>query len=181
MGRKRKDPARADEHTFSELKDKIDQTLKMNEPHTGKRKSKDDLAAKQGPRKKQQCQKPGSSTLRTENLKQNWTPNHTKAQPAFDDALLEEIRALSGDEADLDLVMGVSSDSENEYGDSPASLSQDMRNELARFANQLGLSQVDVRDASSDVEDDDGIPGAEPANLAKDLGSGPSKKGATVR
>ena len=103
--------------------------------------------------------------------------SHKKGQPASEDALLDEIRALGGDEDDLDLVMGVSSESENEYSDSPAPISKDMRHELAQFATQLGFSRPDVRDdAPSDVEDV--VSNAEDSDSHNDPDPPPSKKGA---
>lgn len=180
MGQKRKGSARTDEPSFSDLKDKIDQALKQKEPHAAKRKSEDDSAAKQGPRKKQQRHKPGPNPPRTEKSKENGAQNHAEAPPASGNALLDEIRALGGDENDLDLVMGVASDSENEYDDSSAPLSKDMRSELAQFASQLGFSQMEREDPPSDVEDasdsDAGDSGAETTDPAP----APSKKGATV-
>ena len=156
MGPKRKDSARADEPSFAHLRDKIDQALKKSEPQAAKRKSEDDGAAKQGPRKKQQRHKPAANSPRTEKHKEkpkeNGARKPAKTQPA-DDSLLEEIRALGGDEADLDLVMGVSSDSENEYNDSTAPLSQDVRHEIAQFANQLGFSPAGGPDAESVEEE----------------------------
>lgn len=185
MGRKRKNSAPAGEHSFPDLRDKIDQALKHKEPNTTKRKSEDDSAAKQGPRKKQQRQKPGPNSPHAERPKENGAQNHKKAPPASENALLDEIRALGGDEKDLDLVMGVPSDSENEYDDSSATVSQNMRQELAQFANQLGFSQTDVQDASSDVEDAAGSDGdvsdAESADSPSDPAPVPSKKGVTVR
>lgn len=92
---------------------------------------------------------------------------------------------MGGDEKDLDLVMGVDSDSENEYGDSSGPVSQNMRQELAQFANQLGFSQADIKDAASDEEDVSGSDSeaseAESAGSSNDPAPVPSKKGATVR
>lgn len=154
MAPKRKDSARTDEPSFAHLRDKIDQALKKSEPQAAKRKSEDDGAVKQGPRKKQQRDKPAANTPRTERPKENGTRKQAEAQLGADESsLLEEIRALGGDEADLDLVMGVSSDSENEYNDSSVTLSQDVRHEIAQFANQLGFSQAEVRDVESDGEE----------------------------
>lgn len=188
MGRKRKNSAPGGEHSFSELRDKIDQALKQKEPNPAKRKSEDDSAAKQGPRKKQQRQKPGPNPPHTERPKENGAQDRKKTAPVSENALLEEIRALGGDEQDLDLVMGVSSDSENEYGDSSAPLSQNMRQELAQFANQLGFSQTVMEDAVSDAEDAEGagdsegeMSEAESVDSSNDPAPVPSKKGATVR
>lgn len=179
MSLKRKDLARAGEPSFAHLRDKIDQALKTSEPQTAKRKSEDDGATKLGPRKKQQRHKPAANSPRTEKpkvkSKENGPRKQAKAQPAADDSLLAEIRALGGDEADLDLVMGVPSDSENEYNDSTAPLSQDVRHEIAQFANQLGFSQADVRDAESDEEeqsefdggDNEGAESVEPAQIER--------------
>lgn len=185
MGRKRKNSAPDGEHSFSELRDKIDQALKQQEPNTAKRKSEDDSAARQGPRKKQQRQKPGPNSPHAERPKENGAQDKKQAPSASENALLDEIRALGGDEQDLDLVMGVSSDSENEYGNSSAPVSQSIRQELAQFANQLGFSQTDIGDAPSDVEDAPGSDGdmteAESADSSNDPAPVPSKKDATVR
>lgn len=187
MGRKRKNLAPVGEQSFSELKDKIDHALKQKEPSPAKRKSEDDFAAKQGPRKKKPRQKPAPNSPLAERQKENGARDDAKTPPASQNALLDEIRALGGDEGDLDLVMGVPSDSENEYGESSAPVSQNMRQELAQFATQLGFSQSDIRDVPPDVEEGDasdsdgGIREAESADYLDGPASGSSEKGATVR
>ncbi|MBE3041064.1 hypothetical protein IMZ48_00440, partial [Candidatus Bathyarchaeota archaeon] len=67
------------------------------------------------------------------------------------------------------------SDSENEYDDSSAPLSQKMRSELAKFADQLGFSKVEVQDEPEDVEDASDADAESKAPAPADV-----KKGATV-
>ncbi|KAK4182255.1 putative ribosome biogenesis protein [Podospora australis] len=80
-------------------------------------------------------------------------------------ALLEEIIALGGDEADLELVANL--DSDNEDGDAPkpkseTSMNEDiLRNELAQFASSLGFQKIhtefeDPNTDESDEEDEEG-------------------------
>ncbi|OLN94256.1 Ribosome biogenesis protein MAK21 [Colletotrichum chlorophyti] len=58
------------------------------------------------------------------------------------DALLEEIRALGGDEDDLNLIGDVDSDQEDHLeANSNIAVDGKLRNELAAFAAQLGLQQ----------------------------------------
>src|SRR5690606_26797486 len=109
MAPKRKDSARTDEPSFAHLRDKIDQARKESDPQATERQSEDDGAAKQGRRKKPQRHKPAANPPRTERPKENGTRKQAEAQLGADEfSLLEEIRARGGDEADLDLVMGVS-------------------------------------------------------------------------
>lgn len=73
--------------------------------------------------------------------------------------MLEEIKALGGDEADLDLVAGIDSDAEEGQAAKPAKTSSDMdnsfKNELAKFAAGLGFDNVRDEDGATDDEADE--------------------------
>lgn len=76
--------------------------------------------------------------------------------------MLEEIKALGGDEADLDLVAGIDSDAEEGQDAKPTkSASTDMdnifKNDLAKFAAGLGFENVRDEDGATDDEDDQAV------------------------
>ncbi|KAL0939426.1 ccaat-box-binding transcription factor [Colletotrichum truncatum] len=90
------------------------------------------------------------------------------------DALLEEIRALGGDEEDLVLIGDIDSDQEEANGgqDSNATVDGKLQSELAAFAAQLGLQQYhDQASIDGDEQHDlkDGGDEAEGADLDEDL------------
>ncbi|EFX05867.1 ccaat-box-binding transcription factor [Grosmannia clavigera kw1407] len=74
--------------------------------------------------------------------------------------MLEEIKALGGDEGDLELVDGIDSDAEDGAGggkaaDAVLSLDDSFKNELASFAASLGFDQAredDLDDAAAEEE-----------------------------
>ena len=74
-------------------------------------------------------------------------------------ALLKEISALGGSEADLALVAGLDSDTEHAESSKSTSKGKDMpANELRDFVKALGFDQLQRQDAESDAgesEDDD--------------------------
>ncbi|KAH8883958.1 CBF-domain-containing protein [Thozetella sp. PMI_491] len=70
--------------------------------------------------------------------------------------LLEEIRALGGNEEDLELVTGIDSDAEEGAPkEKPAETTVDnsFKNELAKFASSLGFENLPEDDAETDEED----------------------------
>ncbi|KAI1744053.1 CBF-domain-containing protein [Xylaria scruposa] len=82
-----------------------------------------------------------------------------KTQPGNENVLLDEIKALGGDEDDFKLVGDIDSDDEavnNQTGSRDAD--KLLRAELASFAAGLGFDQVqqDIVSEESDVEDDQG-------------------------
>ncbi|GJC91788.1 CBF/Mak21 family protein [Colletotrichum higginsianum] len=88
-------------------------------------------------------------------------PKGKKGGPLTRDDLLEEIRALGGDEEDLKLIGDVDSDQEETAGEA-ASISNDpvdgkLQNELAAFAAQLGLQQYHEEATASDLNGDDNV------------------------
>lgn len=74
--------------------------------------------------------------------------------------MLEEIKALGGDEADLDLVAGIDSDAEEgqeaKPGKSaPSDMDTAFKNDLAKFAAGLGFDNVRDEDGATDDEADE--------------------------
>lgn len=143
-----------DETALSKLTAKIDTELskpkskepKQKDERSGKRKRNDNDGGKDANPKKRHTQEPlhGSKNPKK-------TPNDKKAE------LLEEIRLLGGDEADLELVAGVDSDAE-EGGDAkqskptPADMDKALQTELANFAAGLGFDKVRDEDGTTDDE-----------------------------
>lgn len=90
------------------------------------------------------------------------TPTKPKKEPKKSSQdkkaeLLEEIKALGGDEADLDLVAGIDSDVEEGQEakpskPAPADLDKALKNELASFAAGLGFDNVRDEDGATDDE-----------------------------
>ncbi|KAF4947221.1 hypothetical protein FGADI_10529 [Fusarium gaditjirri] len=69
--------------------------------------------------------------------------------------LLEEIKALGGDESDLALIQDINSDDE-EYTQGPKdsrAVDKSLKDELAAFSKQLGFTEVEMSEAS-DQEDE---------------------------
>ncbi|KAF9767915.1 hypothetical protein IL306_014855 [Fusarium sp. DS 682] len=83
--------------------------------------------------------------------------------------LLEEIRALGGDESDLALIQDIDSD-DDEYAqgskDSKA-IDKSLKDELAAFSKQLGFAEVEMSEASD--EDDEGEDDDEDEDNAEDV------------
>lgn len=99
----------------------------------------------------------------TEPQNQPSTPAHKKSRDSSSSALLEEILALGGDEADLELVANI--DSDDEGGNAPDSelsrnvqIDKSFQEELAKFASSLGfesLPQEDDVTADEEEEEDE--------------------------
>lgn len=64
-------------------------------------------------------------------------------------ALLAEIKALGGDEADLELIDGIESDEEMSK-ESSGPVDKKLRDELAAFSKELGFAQVQPTEASDE-------------------------------
>lgn len=74
--------------------------------------------------------------------------------------MLEEIKALGGDEADLDLVAGIDSDVDDGQDakpakPAPADMDNAFKSELAKFAAGLGFENVRDQDGATDDEVDE--------------------------
>lgn len=130
-----------DENALSQLTSKIDQGLSGKE--NKRKKPPTDASSKQ-----QQKRPRGSLDA------------PPKEAPKVDrDALLAEIKALGGDEQDLDLINGVDSDDEEDYAnDSKAPLDKKLRDEIAALSKELGLAEHVPSEADEDedeAEDED--------------------------
>lgn len=151
-----------DEAALSKLTAKIDTELskpkaapkpqkqkqKQKDERPAKRKRNEDDSTKDANPKKKQAQETSNGSAK---------PKKTKAPKEKKADLLEEIKLLGGDEADLDLVAGIDSDAEEGQGTkSSKTASTDMdkklKNELAKFAAGLGFEKVRDEDGATDDE-----------------------------
>lgn len=83
--------------------------------------------------------------------------------------LLEEIKALGGDESDLALIQGIDSDDE-EYAQGTKdskSVDKGLKDELAALSKQLGFAEVELSEASDEEEEEEEE--AEEENEAEDI------------
>ncbi|KLU89325.1 ribosome biogenesis protein MAK21 [Magnaporthiopsis poae ATCC 64411] len=135
-----------DENALSQLTSKIDKALSKSEDRArpGKRKRQDDDDKRAKPTKRQ----PASESRK----KSGGESRDAKNKNAL---LLEDIKALGGDEDDLELVVGIDSDAE-EGAAKPVERELDdvFRSELAKFASGLGFENVrdDLEDESDEEE-----------------------------
>lgn len=136
-----------DENALAALTSKIDKTLGgFAEQATTKRK-----------RQREADDEPDSKRRQTKTQKEQKTEGKDKHS-----VLLDEILALGGDEADLELVANLDSDNEDSSGgpkpksEQEASVDESLRNELAQFASALGFHKLraEVEDAATDEEDE---------------------------
>jgi ribosome biogenesis protein MAK21 len=81
--------------------------------------------------------------------------------------LLEEIKALGGDESDLALIQGIDSDDEEYAQGSKDSKSVDkgLKDELAAFSKQLGFAEVELSEASDEEEEEEEAEEDEPEDV----------------
>lgn len=133
------------EDTLEQLTSKIDQNLNTN---TNKRKH----PPTNGGSKEQQKRQRNS---------ENGQP--PPAQPSDDqEALLAEIKALGGDEKDLELINGIDSDDETYAKESGVAIDKSLKDELLALSKELGFDAIDPEVASEaddqpeeeDVEDE---------------------------
>ncbi|KAK2002872.1 CBF/Mak21 family protein [Colletotrichum falcatum] len=152
-----------DEQSLSSLTAKIEKTL--NRPSTGgdakrnkKRKHSDESSASP-----QQRKKPAQPRGRFINDGQQAAnkPKGRHGGTLSRDDLLEEIRALGGDEEDLKLIEEIDSDQEYAAGETSSRSSEvvdgKLKNELAAFAAQLGLQQYHEEATASDDDEHDDV------------------------
>lgn len=131
-------------------KQKQKQKQKQKDDRPAKRKRDNEDASKDEAPKKRQAKEP------------NHTPKHGSAKPKKGPKdtkpdLLEEIKLLGGDEADLDLVAGIDSDAEEGQAPKPGKvastdLDKALKKELAKFAAGLGFEKVRDDDVVTDDE-----------------------------
>ncbi|KAF4451036.1 hypothetical protein F53441_5935 [Fusarium austroafricanum] len=82
--------------------------------------------------------------------------SNEKSDKIDEKTLLEEIKALGGDESDLALIQDIDSD-EEEYTQGPKdskAVDMSLKNELAAFSKQLGFEKVEMSEASDRDEED---------------------------
>lgn len=163
-----------DEAALEKLTAKID--TELSKPQSNGKKQKSEPQAKKDieptkPKSKDQKQKPErpEKRKRTDNDAKDAHPKKRQAQEAKNGSakpkkvvkgsqvdLLEEIKLLGGDEADLELVAGIDSDAEEDQAPKPKSSATDMdkalQKELAKFAAGLGFDEVRDDDGATDEE-----------------------------
>ncbi|KAI1339551.1 CBF-domain-containing protein [Xylariaceae sp. FL0016] len=146
-------------------KRKLDQTADVPQPppkkrvHDGKQAVKADRKVKA-----RLIAKPGakSNGKRNEDRpRHNQKKDHSAPEANDSDILLQEIKALGGDENDYKLIEGVDSDDEmiNDQ-ESKKSTDKALRAELAQFAAGLGFDKVapETADEDEDAEPNDSAP-----------------------
>ncbi|KAI0111531.1 CBF-domain-containing protein [Daldinia grandis] len=155
-----------DDTALSKLTAKIDSKLaeskKIPEKKDQGKRKRDQTgdAVQSPPNKKKTISKP-SEKKNNRNPKKTQKPTST-SEKASSSTLLDEIRALGGDEEDLKLVEDVNSeDEEPSNPKSKKGADKGLRAELAKFAAGLGFD--DVR-PESDAEEADGVDEDEDGN-----------------
>ncbi|KAF4464643.1 Ribosome biogenesis MAK21 [Fusarium albosuccineum] len=146
-GKKGKGPRRSQngpvlsENALDQLTSTIDKKLNSNDH---KRKQPPTKAAGDQHQKRQRNSERASSDK--------------KSSKIDNDALLEEIKALGGDERDLELIQDIDSDDEDQgFAQDSKAVDKGLKDELAAFSKQLGFAEVEMSEASDqDEEDDDG-------------------------
>ncbi|KAI1482483.1 hypothetical protein K445DRAFT_313377 [Daldinia sp. EC12] len=148
-----------DDAALSKLTAKIDSKLAESKKAPGKKdqgKRKRDQTAdliQSPPNKRKTISKPNDNKA-NRNSKKTQKPTNSSEKPNSN-TLLDEIKALGGDEEDLKLIDGVNSeDEEPENAKSKKNADKDLRAELAKFAAGLGFD--DVR-PEFDAEEADGV------------------------
>ncbi|KAI2472162.1 CBF-domain-containing protein [Annulohypoxylon bovei var. microspora] len=121
-----------------EGKRKLDQTVDSVQPPPNKKKNKSEPKGRKNDNKSKKAQKP-----------------ITTSKKAGSSSLLDEIKALGGDEEDLKLVEDVNSeDEELDNGKGKKNADKGLRAELAKFASGLGFDDVKPDD---DIDEVDGV------------------------
>lgn len=135
-GPRRSQEGRAfDDSALDQLTSKIDQNLSSKDH---KRKKPPTSATENQHQKRQR------------NSEKSFSEKNSKDD---NEALMEEIRALGGDERDLELIMEVDSDDEDYTKDSKKPVEKSLKDEIAAFSKQLGLAEVEPSEASDEEED----------------------------
>ncbi|KAI1807335.1 CBF-domain-containing protein [Daldinia bambusicola] len=148
-----------DDAALSKLTAKIDSKLTESKKapgkkHQGKRKRDQTADLIQSPPNKRKTISKPNDNKPNRNSKKTQKPTNSSEKPNSS-TLLDEIRALGGDEEDLKLIDGVNSeDEEPENTKGKKSADKGLRAELAKFAAGLGFD--DVR-PESDAEEADGV------------------------
>lgn len=128
-----------DENGLSQLTSKIDQSLN------------DSSSRKDQKRKKPPTTESASQDRKRQRNSGNGPPKST-AKADETAALLEEIRALGGDEEDLKLIQDIDSSDEEAVKGGKAPADKRLRDELAALSKELGLAEYQPSEASDDDE-----------------------------
>ncbi|KAF9869432.1 CBF/Mak21 family protein [Colletotrichum karsti] len=137
--------AQLNEQSLTALTAKIDKNLGRNTKEDNSNKNKKRKHISEGPSASPRQRKKQAQGREDSSKDVGEAPSKTKGVkggPLSRDALLEEIRALGGDEEDLDLIGDIDSDQDDatEEKDTGA-VDKKLQGELAAFAAQLGLQQ----------------------------------------
>ncbi|KAJ2892421.1 hypothetical protein MKZ38_009859 [Zalerion maritima] len=107
------------------------------------------------PRKRKHHEQQRDRPMRQPNKKQQRNTHDSKTSAAKDTALIDEIKALGGDEDDLELITATPSDSEQEAISGPLNTSDNkISRDFAEFAQGLGF-EYNKRPVDADLEDED--------------------------
>ncbi|RDA90529.1 hypothetical protein CP533_4145 [Ophiocordyceps camponoti-saundersi (nom. inval.)] len=122
--------------------------------------------------------KPSSEASTKQQRSKRHRPSQPNDRTSDELTLLEEIKALGGDEKDLDLINDVASDIEMDAKGSDRPVDERLKRELAALSKELGFSHTDPGEATEE-EDDEGVGkeedrevGGSSRQLAKDAGLG---------
>ncbi|CAH0000978.1 unnamed protein product [Clonostachys byssicola] len=146
-GKKGKSPKRPqgsrkfDENALEHLTSQIDQNLK-------------------GGRDQKRKNPPGSDSTSRDSKRQRSSSGAPKSAPKDDtELLLAEIKALGGDEKDLDLIKDVNSDDEELANEQKQSVDKSLKDEILAFSKSLGFAEYQPSEASeeeAEADQDDG-------------------------
>lgn len=140
-----------DENALSQLTSKIDQSLKSGNDR--KRK------------------KPPTSESANQDRKRQLNSGSGSPKPNGKgelDALLEEIKALGGDERDLELIQDIDSDDEDLVKGTKQPMDKRLKDELVALSKELGFADYQPSEASDDDQDDGAHEDAEEEDVDDD-------------
>lgn len=123
------------ENALEQLTSKIDQNLNGND-HKRKKPPTHDVSSQDRKRQRNSSNGPPKSAPKGEK-----------------DSLLDEIRALGGDEEDLKLIGDIDSSDEELVMDDKKPVDKSLKDELAAFSKQLGFSNYQPSEASEEEQD----------------------------
>ncbi|EON96804.1 putative ribosome biogenesis protein mak21 protein [Phaeoacremonium minimum UCRPA7] len=150
-GQKPQKPAAFNEAALSQLTAKIESSLGQPKEQRPEKRKRNDHDSKDSTPNKRRAQEPKGSKHQPK-----------KAAKESSSSLLDEIRLLGGDEADLDLITGVDSDAEDgqaNAGKPSADVDKSFQKELAKFASGLGFEKVREESVAADDEPEEEVEG----------------------
>lgn len=127
------------EDALAQLTSKIDQNLNGND-HKRKKPPTTDSGAQDRKRQRNSSNGPSKPT--------------PKSEKSEKETLLEEIRALGGDEEDLKLIEDIDSSDEEFVKDDKKPVDKSLKDELAAFSKQLGFSNYQPSEASEEEQEE---------------------------